>query len=64
MDNTQGPNITDPLHNLFENQSGLLLCYGCYVCSDFQKYAQIIAIRIFLHHVDIRSGLDSLVQSN
>ena len=61
MDDVECPHILDALHHLFDDDTGLFLAD---VPTSFQKDSKIESISVLLHHVDVGSCFDSLMQSN
>ena len=61
MDDIQGPDILDALHNLLDDDTRLFLAD---VTAGFQEDAKIESIGVLLHHVNVGSCLDGLVESD
>ena len=50
MNNIEGPDVLDTLHNLPNNNSGLFLSN---FTTRFKQDAEIVAVCILLHHIDV-----------
>ena len=50
MDNSKGPYVTITLDHLFDNNSSFFLSNAA---PDFQEHAEVVAITVILHHVDV-----------
>ena len=61
MDDIEGPDVLDATDDLLHDEASFFLLD---VLTDFQEDAQIVAIRILLHHVDVRACFDSLVKAH
>ena len=61
MDDVESPDVFDALHNLSDDDAGLLLAD---LTTSFQKDTQIVAVCVFLHHVDVRACFNSLMEAN
>ena len=59
MHDTQRPYIAIALHYLLQDDACLFLAYAP---TDLQQNTQIVPIAIVLHHVNVRTRLDRLVQ--
>ena len=60
VDDSEGPNIFNAMHHLFDYNSRLFLLD---LSTCLQKYSKVEAIGILLHHVDVGAGLDGLVEA-
>ena len=61
VDDAEVPNVFDSDHELAQDNSGLVLFDPL---ADLEQDAQIVPIRILLHHIDVLTCLDGLVQSD
>ena len=61
MNDIEGPDIFDTLHNLSDDDASFFLTN---LASSFKEYAQVIAVCVLLHHINVGASLDSLMQAN
>jgi len=61
MHDAERPHVPIALDYLLENDPGFFLSD---LPAHFQQNAQVVPIAIVLHHVDIRSSFNRLVQTN